>query len=232
MGKDIKNNPSQKFAVVVGATGNLGRALVKKLRAAGYTIDPIWLEDHHPDATKEESYQKLPPLIHLAVYLAGITHSDNTEAMTLADWQKVIDVNLTGAFLLAKHAFSGLKRGRGVFVAVSSINATHPYPKRAAYAASKSALEGLTRELAVEWGEHGIATHCLRLGHLSKLMKTTEFNPRMFPLIQKRIPSGRLIEPEDVASYILWLAEGGAPAMSGAVVDFDPAYVINIKPLT
>ena len=100
-----------------------------------------------------------------------------------------------------------------------------------AYAATKSALEGLTRELAVEWGEHGISTHCLRLGHLSKLMKTTEFNPKMFPIIQKRIPSGRLIEPEDVASYILWLAEGGAKAVSGTVIDFDPAYIINIKPI-
>ena len=226
MGKNLK-----KTAVIVGATGNLGQALVKRLGAAGYLVDPTWLGQNHPDATREESYAKLPPVIHLAVYLAGITHAHKTEEMPLADWQRVLAVNLTGAFLLAKHAFAGLKKGRGTFVTISSINATHPYPQRVAYAATKSALEGLTRELAVEWGEHGISTHCLRLGHLSKLMKTTEFNPKMFPIIQKRIPSGRLIEPEDVASYILWLAEGGAKAVSGTVIDFDPAYIINIKPI-
>ncbi|MEK7208943.1 MAG: SDR family oxidoreductase [Patescibacteria group bacterium] len=223
MGKNLKT------AVVVGATGNLGKALVKQLRKAGYEIDPTWLGNNHPDSTKEDSYQSLPKRIDLAIYLAGVTHSHKTEEMPLADWQRVLDINLTGAFLLAKHAFRGLKNRHGTFVTISSINATHPYPERAAYAATKSALEGLTRELAVEWGQYGISTHCLRLGHLSKLMKTTEFNPKMFPLIQKRIPSGRLIEPEDVASYILWLAEGGAKAVSGTVIDFDPAYIINIK---
>jgi|GEM_PF-1716799 NAD(P)-dependent dehydrogenase (short-subunit alcohol dehydrogenase family) len=231
MGKNKIKPKTKKVAVIIGASGNLGQALVKKLRAAGYQIDPVWLTEKHLDATKEESFLKLPPVIHLAVYLAGVTHSHPVDEMPLTDWQRVINTNLTGAFLLAKHAFSGLKKGRGTFITISSINATHPYPNRIAYAASKSALEGLTRELAVEWGQYGISTHCLRLGHLSKLMKTTEFNPKMFPLIQKRIPSGRLIEPEDVASYIHWLAEGGARAVSGSVVDFDPAYMINAKPV-
>src|SRR3989338_1454392 len=226
MGKNLKT------AVIIGATGNLGQALVKQLSAAKYKIDSTWLGDDHPDSSKEDSYRFLPEQIDLAVYLAGITHSHKTEEMPLADWQRVLDVNLTGAFLLAKHAFTGLKKGQGTFVTISSINATHPYPRRVAYAATKTALEGLTRELAVEWGQYGISTHCLRLGHLSKLMKTTDLNPQILSLIQKRIPSGRLIEPKDVASYILWLAEGGARAVSGTVVDFDPAYVINIKPLT
>ena len=62
-------------------------------------------------------------------------------------------------------------------------------------------------------------------------MKTTEFNAKVFKAVKKRIPSGRLIEPTDVASYILWLAEGGSKAVNGSVIDFDPAYVINAKPI-
>lgn len=223
---------TKKTAVVIGATGNLGKAVVSTLKKAGYVVDNVWLGKRHPDATKEESYGRLPKVINLAVYLAGITHSDNAEDMPLETWNKVINVNLTGAFLLAKHAFPAMKRSKGAtFVVISSINATHPYPRRIGYATTKSALEGMARELAVEWGKYGINTHCIRLGHLSKLMKTTEFNPKVFNIVKKRIPSGRLVEPSDVASYILWLAEGGSKAVNGSVIDFDPAYVINAKPI-
>jgi NAD(P)-dependent dehydrogenase (short-subunit alcohol dehydrogenase family) len=70
---------------------------------------------------------------------------------------------------------------------------------RAAYCTSKAALEGLTRQLAVEWGEHGISTHSIRLVPLNKLMKTTKANPVILEAIKKCLPQHKLIPPEAVA---------------------------------
>ena len=225
-------NKEKKNAVVVGATGNLGGAISSALARIGYTLDPVWLAPDHPDATTEGAYMDLPKKIHVAVYCAGANIVKETEQLSLDEWNRVFAVNVTGAFLFARAAFSAMKSaGNAAFILVSSINVTHPYARRAAYVASKAAVEGLTRELAVEWGQYGIATHCIRLGHLSKFMKATPPNPEFLKAVSKKIPSGRFIEAEDVASYVVWLAEGGAKAVSGGVIDFDPAYMINLNPM-
>jgi NAD(P)-dependent dehydrogenase (short-subunit alcohol dehydrogenase family) len=89
----------------------------------------------------------------------------------------------------------------------------------------------MIRGLAVEWGQYGIAAHALRLGHMSGLMKTTAANPKLLDAVKQRTPLRRLIMPEEVASYIVWLAQGGCYSVSGSVIDFDPAYTINRWPL-
>lgn len=226
----MKNN--KKTAVVIGATGNLGTAICKVLKADGYYIDPTWLKENHPDATKAESYKNLPDRIDLAIYLPGLNAVKNTEDLKEKEWDRVFDVNLKGAFLFAKAAFFAMKKsGNATFVVISSIMVTHPYPHTLAYSASKAALEGLTRELAVEWGQYKINTHCIRLGHLSALMQTTPSNPELLNAVRVKTPSHRLIEHSDVAKYILWLASGGSKVVSGSIVDFDPAYTINRWPL-
>ncbi len=224
---------NKKVAVVIGATGNLGRAVCNLLLKNGYAVDPTWLSKNHPDATKLDSYKNLPKRIDLAVYLAGINLIKNTEDVTEEEWDNVLGVNLKGAFLFAKSALKGMKAAkRSTFIVISSIMVTHPYPKRALYATSKAGLEGLVRELAVEWGKYGISTNAIRLGHLEGLMKTTKTNPLLLDAVRTKIPSGRIIKPEDVAGYILWLAEGGSAAVSGGITEFDPAYTINRWPLS
>lgn len=228
----MENNTKKKTAVVIGATGNLGRAVCNALHEAGYTLDEQWTREDHPDASKAASYANLPETIDLAVYLAGVNVVKETEMLTEEEWDGLMDVNLKGAFLFARAAFPAMKAsGSATFVAISSIMATHPYPHRAAYAVSKAGLEGLMRELAVEWGKYGISTQAIRLGHLSGLMKSTKINPSMLNAVRAHTPSGYLVEPKDVASYIVWLAEGGARAVSGGVIDFDPAYTLNRWPL-
>jgi len=225
----------QKTAVVVGANANLGSAIVKALKDKGWVVDPTWLGPDRPDGRKEESYKHLPPVIDLAVYVAGINEISPTQDLSLEKWQSVMDTNLTGAFLFAKNAFEGMKASGGAtFVAISSINSVHPYPGRAAYTASKAGLEGLIRALAIEWGEHGISTHAIRLGHLKGLMKKLKTNPKLAGLLDavvEETPLHTLIDPATVASYILWLAEGGSRNISGCVIDFEPAYTINRYPI-
>lgn len=226
----LSNN--KKVAVVVGATGNIGKAVVKALSRDGYEIDPTWLGADHPDVRDPLSYKHLPQKINLAVYLAGITHNDATEELPEEKWDEIIDINLKGAFLFAKAAFSSMRDAKqSTFIAMSSINATHPYPRRIAYSASKAGIEGLVRELAVEWGKYNIATHAIRLGHLTEVMKSSVMNMAVLDAVKTKIPSGKLIPPEAVADYIVWLGKGNAQYLSGSVIDFDPAYTINRFPL-
>lgn len=222
----------KKQAVVIGATGNLGKAVCAALEKAGFEVDSAWRADEHPDATKAESYANLPTKIHFAAYLAGVNAVEDTQNLSEETWDRVLDTNLKGAFLFAKAAYPAMVAAEGAtFLAISSINAMHPYPKRAAYAASKAGLEGLVRELAVEWGEQGIRTHALRLGHLEGLMKSTKANPAMLDAVRAATPSHALIPPEAVADYVAWLANGGSKYISGSILDFDPAYTLNRWPL-
>lgn len=222
----------EKHAVVVGATGNLGKAVCAALEHAGFTIDPVWRAVDHPDATFAASYESLPEVINLAVYLAGVNVVEDTQSLPEEAWDRVVDTNLKGAFLFAKAAYPKMvAAGSATFIGVSSINALHPYPKRAAYAASKAGLEGLIRELAVEWGSAGIATHAIRLGHLEGLMKSTKANPALLAAVRQHTPSHTLVPPEAVGDYIAWLGNAGARYLSGSVIDFDPAYTLNRWPL-
>jgi len=222
----------RKTAVIVGANGHLGKATCDALEAVGYEIDPVWRSSERPDAALASSYRSLPPKIHFAAYLAGVNVVEDTQNLSEDDWARVLATNLTGAFLFAKAAFPAMAAaGRSVFVGVSSINVMHPYPRRIAYVASKAGLEGMIRELAVEWGPQGIATHCIRLGHLEQFMRTTKPNPAFLEAVKAHTPSKELIPADAVGSYMAWLATGGARYISGSVLDFDPAYVINRIPL-
>lgn len=220
----------QKTAVIVGATGNLGTAIARSLADAGYVIDPTWTNAAHPDATVASSYRNLPSRIDVAVYAAGINLVKPVHQITDEEWDHVMNVNFRGAFLFARAGFEGLKAARGTFITISSMNSMFPYPDRAAYCTSKAALEGLTRQLAVEWAQYGISTHSIRLGPLSKLMKTTKTNPTILEAVRKRLPGHELIPPEAVASYIVHLAAGTAPWVTGSVIDFDAGFTINVWP--
>lgn len=223
---------AQKIAVVIGATGSLGSSVCQALENQGYLIDETWTSKDRPDARFEASYSNLPKRIDAAIYLAGINHISNAENLSEEDWDKVIDINLKGAFLFFKAAFPGMKAaGRSTAIAISSIMASHPYPGRLAYSASKAGLEGLVRALAIEWGMHGIATHALRLGHLSGLMKSTPTNPKLLDAVRALTPGRNLISPDDVGNYIMWAINGGAHNITGSTIDFDPGYTLNRWPI-
>ena len=222
---------TKKVAVVIGATGNLGTAIVTALKSAGYKIDKTWTSANHPDARLASSYKNLPSYIDLAIYVAGINLVKPVHEIEEEEWDKVMDTNLRGAFLFARGAFAGLKAAKGTFVTITSMNARYPYPNRSAYTTSKAGLEGLTRQLAVEWGEHGISTHAIRLGPLNKLMKSTKVNPLILEATKKRLPQHELIPHEAVAKYILMLGDGVAPWVNGAVVDFEAGFTLNAYPL-
>lgn len=228
MATPSEGTETARVAVIVGGRGNLGSAVVGAFRNSGYLVDPKWLGDDRPDVRNRDAFHDLPDRIDAACYIAGTTRIGPTEALSDSDWEHVLDVNLSGAFRFARAAHAGLKHARGSLIFIGSIMGTHPYPGRAAYAASKIGLEGLGNSLAVEWGRDAIHTHTIRLGPLSGLMKTVS-SPRLLEAVRAHIPDGKLIDPADVARFLVFLVEHGQ-AM-GPVVDFDPAFTINRWPL-
>ena len=192
-----------KQAVVVGATGLLGKAVCEELRGNGYSIDPTWLGANRPDVTKLTAFDNLPEKIDLAIYLAGINHIEPAVSFSDEDWQRVIDINLSGAFRFARAAFKGLSAvNESHLIFISSIMATHPYPHRVAYASAKAGIEGLTRSLAVEWGEAGISVNAIRLGHLDGLMRSSAVSANFLDAVKAATPNGKIISPYTAAKYI------------------------------
>jgi NAD(P)-dependent dehydrogenase (short-subunit alcohol dehydrogenase family) len=130
---------------------------------------------------------------------AGAATRESAEELSLASWQKVIDVNLTGAFLCAREAFKIMKRQKhGRIINIGSVSAKVPRPNTIAYAASKFGLEGVTRALALEGRDHGILVSILHPGNtVSSLGRPAQIGAN---------PEGRM-EAEDLAQVAVLMAK-------------------------
>lgn len=218
-----------KTAVVVGATGNIGRALQDSL-ANEYELDQMWLGEKRPRISSPDAFHGLPKTVHLAIYAAGVNKVQTLEETTDRDWEEVIEVNLSGAFRFARAVAQRFpKNGSGVLVFISSIMSTHPYPNRLAYSSSKGAIESLTKALAVE-AEGEFSTFAVRLGHINALMSTTKTNPRLLDEVKRLSIDKRLSEPSEVAKFISSLLPF-AGLINGTTIEADRGYTLNRWPL-
>jgi len=147
--------------------------------------------------------------------------------MTLAQWQSVIDVNLTGVFLCAREAAQRMinSTGGGVIVNVSSMARFQALRDHAAYCASKAGLDQLTAVMAVELGEHGI-----RVNSVNPTIVLTEMGKRAWsdpakggPMLA-RIPLGRFAECEDIASVVCFLLSDAAGMLNGLALPIDGGF--------
>jgi 3-hydroxybutyrate dehydrogenase len=227
MGENLK-----KIAVVVGANGNLGKAVCRQLKKNNFIIDPVWQTNNRPNVTNDLAFSNLPKKIHTAIYIAGINKILPFENFTNKDFYNVINVNLISAVNFFKSAFPSLKRAKSSScIVISSIMVSHPYPGRAPYAVSKSGLETLMKCLCVEWSKYGISTHAIRLGHLSKLMKSSKTSANLLKSVKNITPRKKLISINEVAKYIAFLSDGACSSVSGSVTEMDAGYTINRWPL-
>ena len=227
MGKNLK-----KQAVVIGATGNLGKAICKELAKNNFIIQEKWMKSNRPNILDDKAFDQLPKKIDAAIYVAGINKVCSFNKLKKEDFENVMNVNLIGAINFYKKAFKSLKKSKNsCCIVISSIMTVHPYPDRVPYAISKAALESLMKCLAVEWGRYNISTHAIRLGHLTGLMKTTKTNPALLKKVKKLTPLKKLMSPEEVAKYIVFLANGGCKSVSGGTTEMDSGYSINRWPI-
>jgi NAD(P)-dependent dehydrogenase (short-subunit alcohol dehydrogenase family) len=157
--------------------------------------------------------------VDVLVNNAGYGTSKPFLEITVEEWQGVIEVNLTGAFLLAQEAARQMiQRGRGgTIINVTSVHEHIPLPGSAPYTASKHGLGGLTKVMALELGEHGIRVNAVAPGQIATRM-TGQEDQEPSPA---NVPLGRAGDAREVGALIAWLASENASYVTGAsyVVD-------------
>ena len=219
-----------KRCILVGGTGGLGSS-IQKVLANDYIFEERYLSKDRPDVMDPRAYDDLSGTIDLAIYIAGINLVKPITEISHAELQNTFNVNILGAFNFVANVKKNLIDGRNpTFIFASSIMVGHPYPYRTAYASSKAAIEGLTRAVAVEFGEDGIAAVCLRLGHLSSLMKSTPPNSELLDKVKLHTPKKTLVSSEKVASSIIHIHEC-SDIYNGQIIDMECGYTINRWPI-
>ena len=233
--------PAPKVAVVTGAAQGIGRRAAEVLAEQGHSLVLADLRaatetaaavrergadvlDVPGDVSAEEHVTDLAERVQerfgrddVLVNNAGISLIAPAADTTPAQWRRVLEVNLTGPFLLCR-AFGPimLAAGAGSIVNVASIAGLGGVADRVAYNASKHGLVGLTRTLAAEWGGHGVRVNAVCPGWVKTEMDDADQAAGVYvdADIVERTPMARFASPDDVAAAIAFLAD---PAASGYV---------------
>jgi NAD(P)-dependent dehydrogenase (short-subunit alcohol dehydrogenase family) len=163
---------------------------------------------------------------------AGIDHDCAFLDFPEAAWRQVIDVNLTGPFLCAQRVARAMaRRGSGAIVHISSIDSLGADGTQVAYNASKAGLLGLSRTLAVELGPLGIRSTVVNPGYVATPLTRKFLGEEMYAYMTKsfaRVPQGRIAEPDEIASAILFLASDEARHVNGIELTVDGGTTANL----
>jgi gluconate 5-dehydrogenase len=164
--------------------------------------------------------------VDILVNNAGIAAVGPAEETTLDDWQRVVDVNLTGVFLCAKAAGKAMmKTGRGgrIINIASILGAVGSQPVSAAsYAATKGAVVNLTRDLAIHWAPHNIRVNALGPAYFpSEMTAGLMADPAMLAAVEQRTPMGRVGRPEELKGPIVFLASDASSYVTGQTLYVD-----------
>ena len=158
---------------------------------------------------------------------AGVNAYYDATAMTEAEWNRVFDVDLKGAWLCAKHALQPMKRaGRGSIVNIASIHASLTIAGMFPYAAAKAGLLGLTRSLALEYGPAGIRVNAILPGYTRTRLVEEWLRTQPDPVaMERRVieiqPHRRMAAPADIANVVAFVASDEASAITGASLAAD-----------
>jgi acetoacetyl-CoA reductase len=212
-------------ALVTGAARGIGAAIAQRLAADGLEVLTVDLAGGC-DISLDVATDPFPPLddIDVCVANAGITTTiAPAHEMSAEQWQRDIDVNLTGAFRTVQACLGGMRaRGHGRVIVLSSLAAIGGLPGQVAYAASKAGQLGMVRTLASENAAHGITVNAILPG-----MVATEQVLGMPAKVRERaldaLPTGRFVEPAEIAAAVSFLASSEAAQISGQTIAVDGA---------
>ena len=166
--------------------------------------------------------------LSICVTSAGLNRTGATHEYGVDDWDLVVDTNLRGTFLACRAVGAALlERGRGGrIVNVSSQMGSVGYPGRAAYCASKHAVNGLTKALAVEWAPHRITVNAVAPTFIDTPLTAPMFEDEAFrEEVLRRIPMGRIGEVGEVSAAVCFLASPAASLITGQVLLVDGGWV-------
>ncbi len=234
-----------RVAVVTGGSRGIGRAIVQHLARAGATVvigdlnEPSDLDDGgsitcaHLDVATEDSVVTFISEVvashgnlDIVVNNAGIMFEEPVVGHSVDRWTKALAVNLTGPFLMAKHAAEHLAARQGIVVNIGSIEGYACNPNHAAYAATKGGVHGLTKALAVDLGPMGIRCNAVAPGWIDTELNASYIDShpdrdKIVDALAKLHPIGRIGDPTDVADVVTWLAGPDSAFVTGQVITID-----------
>jgi 3-oxoacyl-[acyl-carrier protein] reductase len=232
------SNLKNKKIIVTGASGGIGNSIVKRLNdnganilASGTKVEK--LEKLKSEFTNikilrfdisqidkieeflEQASNELGGNVDCIVNNAGITQDNLAIRMSLEEWKKVIDINLTSTFLLSKFAIKKmLKNKSGKIINITSVVGHTGNLGQANYTASKAGIIAMSKSLAIEYAKKNINVNCISPGFIKTAM-TDKIDEKFKEIIVSKIPSARLGDPEDVANAVVFLASNQSDYING-----------------
>lgn len=209
---------SDQFYVIGTATSHEGVERIKEnLGDDGFGIE-MKLEDEASIGEAMKAILNECEAVDVIVNNAGLARDNLLIRMNFEEWQKVIDVNLTGLYRVVKPLIRGMMKKRwGRIINISSVIGRMGNAGQSNYAASKAGLEGFTRSLAQEIGSRGITVNCVSPGYIVTDM-TGDLSEEQILAIKSRIGVGRLGRGEDVAPVVAFLASDEAGYITGETI--------------
>ena len=238
-----------KIALVTGSGQGIGYSLAEGLGKAGCKIILNDIDDKRLtasvkrlagsglivygsafDVTDEDTAQK--EIIHIEqdigpidilINNAGITIRGPLEDFKLADWKKIIDINLTGAFIVAKSVVQGMiKRKAGKIINICSVQSQLARPTIAPYTASKGGIKLLTQGMATDWGKYNIQANGIAPGYIKTELTKKLYEDKEFDAwLCSRTPANRWGNPEELVGAAIFLASKASDYVNGHVVFVD-----------
>ena len=232
------NNLKAKNIIVTGASGGIGNSIIKKLDECGANIlasgtkveklEELKLNFKNIKILKFDISQKdkieefienasaeLGGSLDCIINNAGITQDNLAIRMSLDEWEKVININLTSTFLLSKFAIKKmLKNKSGKIINITSVVGHTGNLVQANYTASKAGIIAMSKSLAIEYAKKNININCISPGFIKTAM-TDKIDEKFKEIIVSKIPSARLGEPEDIANAVLFLTSNQSDYING-----------------
>jgi 3-oxoacyl-[acyl-carrier protein] reductase len=231
--KDLEN----KNIIVTGASGGIGNSIIEKLSKCGANILATGTKIEKLEQLKKKfnkikilkfdisQSEKIEEFIENSskqlggldciVNNAGVTQDNLAIRMSIEEWKKVIDINLTSTFLMSKFAVKKmLKNKKGKIVNITSVVGHTGNLGQSNYTASKAGIVAMSKSLAIEYAKKNININCISPGFIKTAM-TDKIDDKFKEIIISKIPSARLGEPEDIANAVLFLASSQSDYING-----------------
>ncbi|MEO8659168.1 MAG: glucose 1-dehydrogenase [Bryobacteraceae bacterium] len=223
--------------VIADIIGSAAEETADLIQAAGGTALAVPTDVSSPDSVKHLAARTLEVFgeVHVLFNNAAIQVNKTVEDTTFEEWNREMAVNLGGVFLCSKYFMPHLRHTRGAIINMSSVNGFFVEPMCAGYCATKAAIIGLTKAMAIDHGKDGIRVNCICPGYIDAGLAEGYFQAQPDP-VAARASAGKLHalwrigRPEEVGRVAVFLASGDSSFMTGAAVVVDGGFGSGLPP--